>query len=212
MSKWFLIGFLNRINPVLDHYLTTYENIILIGNFNLCVENTHLEATLENYDLNNLINKPTCHQSNDPTCINLILTNKKNLFKLSDTFELGLSDHHKFISTLLKSGGFKVKPKEKTYRSYRQFNSESFKKDLEFRLNHLTSSSYDDFETTFLKELIRHAPLKKKILRHNNNRFMTKKLRKAIMLGSKLKNIFNKSKTHFNWQKYKHQRNFCLNF
>ena len=40
---------------------------------------------------------------------------------------------------------------------------------------------------------------------------MTKELRKAIMLRSKQKNIFNKDKTHFNWQKYKHQRNFCLN-
>ena len=40
---------------------------------------------------------------------------------------------------------------------------------------------------------------------------MTKELRKAIMLRSKLKNIFNKNKTHFNWQKYKHKPNFCLN-
>ena len=63
----------------------------------------------------------------------------------------------------------------------------------------------------FLKELNIHAPLKKKILRHNNNCFVTKELRKAIMLRSKLKNIFTKNKTHFNWQKYKHQRNFCLN-
>ena len=39
---------------------------------------------------------------------------------------------------------------------------------------------------------------------------MTKELRKATMLRSKLKNIFNKDKTHFNWQKYKHQRHFCL--
>ena len=31
------------------------------------------------------------------------------------------------------------------------------------------------------------------------------------MLWSKLKYIFNKNKTHFNWQKYKHQQNFCLN-
>ena len=79
---------------------------------------------------------------------------------------------------------------------------------MESRLNYLTSRSYDDFETAFLKELNRHAPLKKKILRHNNNCFMTKELRKAIMLRSKLKNIFNKNKTHFNWQKYKYQRNF----
>ena len=53
--------------------------------------------------------------------------------------------------------------------------------------------------------------LKKKILRHDNNRFMTKELRNKIVLRSKLKNIFNKDRTHFNWQKYKHERNFCLN-
>ena len=104
---------------------------------------------------------PTCYQSNDSTCIDLILTNKKNLLKLSGTFKTGLYDHHKLISTILKSGGFKEKPKEKICRSYREFNSEGFKKDLEFRLSHLTSSCYDDFETTFLKGLNRHAPLKK---------------------------------------------------
>ena len=38
------IEFLNRINSILDYYLKTHENIILIGDFNLCVENTHLEA------------------------------------------------------------------------------------------------------------------------------------------------------------------------
>ena len=65
-SKWIFLGiykplcpndieFLNRISSTLVHYLTTYENIILIGDFNLCVENIHLEATLENYDLDNLI-------------------------------------------------------------------------------------------------------------------------------------------------------------
>ena len=73
MWKWYWVSKLNK--P--DHYLTIYENIILIGDFNLRVENTHLEATLENYDLNNLINTPTCYQSNNPTCIDLILTNKK---------------------------------------------------------------------------------------------------------------------------------------
>ena len=148
-----------------------------------------LRGCLRNYHLNNLINKPTCYRCNNPTCIDLILTNKKNLCKLSDTFETGLSDHHKLISTILKSGGFKRKPKEKNMQ-IRQLNSEGFKNDLQFRLNDLTGRTYDDFETTFLKELHRQAPLKKKILGHSNNRFMTKELRKAIMHRSKLKKYF----------------------
>ena len=145
--------------------------------FNLCVD---LQAPIENYELNNLINGPTWYQSNNPTCTDLILTNKKDLFKLSDTFRTSLSNHHELISTILKSGGFKVKPKEKIYGPYRQFSIEGFKKGLKFRLNHVSSSFYDDFKTTFLKELNRQSALKKKTLRHNNTRFMTKVLRKVL--------------------------------
>ena len=52
--------------------------------------------------------------------------------------------------------------------------------------------------------------MKKKIFRHNNNAFMTKELRKKIMLQSKPKNKFNKEGNHINWCNYKRQRNHCL--
>ena len=62
----------------------------------------------------------------------------------------------------------------------------------------------------FFKELNKHAPLKKKILRHNNNAFMTKELQKEIMLQSKLKNKFNEERNHINWCNYKRQHSHCL--
>ena len=160
--------------------------------------------------MNNLINKPTCFQSNTPTCIDLILTNKKDLFKLSNTFETGISDHHKLVSTILKSGSFKGTPKIKIYRSYKNFELENFDRILKDKLEKLKNHSYAEFEKVFLKELNKHAPLKKKVLRHNNNAFMTKELRKEIMLRSKLKNKFNKERNHINWCNYKRQRNRCL--
>ena len=40
---------------------------------------------------------------------------------------------------------------------------------------------------------------------------MSNELRKNIMLWSKLKNSFNKDRSHENWCKYKRQRNFCVN-
>ena len=43
------------------------------------------------------------------------------MYKFSNTFETGLSDHHKLISTVPKSGSFK----EKICRSYRSFNIET---------------------------------------------------------------------------------------
>ena len=45
----------------------------------------------------------------------------------------------------------------------------------------------------------------------NNNPFMSKALRKAIMHRSKLKNIYNNYRTEDNWANYKKQRNFCVN-
>ena len=39
---------------------------------------------------------------------------------------------------------------------------------------------------------------------------MTEQLRKAIMRRSRLKNIYNKTRSPENWDNYKKQRNFCV--
>ena len=111
----------------------------------------------------------------------------------------------------LKSEGFKRTPIEKIYQSYKIFDVNNFKNTLKFELEKVKSESYGEFKAVFLKELNKRAPLKKKFLRHNNNPFMTKDLRKQIMVRSKLRNIFNKNRNYENWCKYKCQRNLCLN-
>ena len=54
------------------------------------------------FDLESLLNSPTCYKSKNPTCTGLILTKKKNDFMKSATFETGLSDRHKLITTILR--------------------------------------------------------------------------------------------------------------
>ena len=81
---------------------------------------------------------------------------------------------------------------------------------LKDKLKNLTNHSDAEFEKVLLKELNEQAPLKRKILRHNNNAFMAKELRKKIMSRSKLKNKFNKERNYINWCSYKRQRNRCL--
>ena len=218
--KWLFLGiykspsqndieFLRIISLILDYYLPTYENFVVIGEFNLLVEKSHLEVIILAYDLSSLIKKPTCYQSHTPSCIDLILTNRKHLFQLSNTFETGLSDHHKLICTILKSGGFKGAPIEKMYRSYKTFNDQT--EILKIKLENIKSKRYGDFEAVFfLKELNKHAPLKKKFLGHSIP-FMTKNLRKQIMVRSKLRNNYNKNRNYENWCKYKCQHNLCLN-
>ena len=101
--------------------------------------------------------------------------------KLSNHFGTGISDHHKLISTVAKSGSFKGRLREKIYRSYRSFYVETFKKRLSGKLSRLESNSCNEFEKAFLTVLNKEAPLKTKFLRHNNNRFMTKEFQKAII-------------------------------
>ena len=78
----------------------------------MSIENVHVNTLLQLFSLNALINSPTCYQSHIPTCIDHILTNQKSLFKFFKTFETGLADHHKLISTIMKSGCFKGRPKK----------------------------------------------------------------------------------------------------
>ena len=76
---------------------------MLIGDFNLTVNNKNLGVFMNTFYLDSLINKATFFQSAYPTCIDLILTNKKSLFKNSDVLEVGISDHHSFITTALRT-------------------------------------------------------------------------------------------------------------
>ena len=61
----------------------------------------------------------------------------------------------------------------------------------------------------FMEILNIHAPITFKYIRANNNLFMTKELRKAIMQRSKLRNILNRLKTPEANADYKRQRNYC---
>ena len=99
--------------------------------------------------MRSLIKKPTCYHSHTPSCIDLILTNKKHLFQLSNTFETGLSGHHKLICTILKSGELKGAPIEKTYRSYKTFDVDQFQEILKIKLENVKSNRYGDFEAVF---------------------------------------------------------------
>ena len=67
--------------------------------------------------------------------------------------------------------------------------------------------TYDDFKYIFMKILDLHAPMKERVVRANNQPFVTKKLLKAIMTRSRLKNKYDKDPNAENENLYKKQRN-----
>ena len=58
--------------------------------------------------------------------------------------------------------------------------------------------------------LNKFAPLKKKYLRANHSRFVSKELNKAIMQRSRLRNAYLKGKTKAVRIAYKKKRNVCV--
>ena len=110
-KKWLLLGnyksssqnnfsFIKKLNLALNFFSPIYENFILLYGFNTTAENPNLKYFMCSFDLESLIDSPACYKSINPTCIGLILTNKKNHFMKSVIFEIGLSDHHKLITTV----------------------------------------------------------------------------------------------------------------
>ena len=77
--------------------------------------------------------------------------------------------------------------RKKVYKSYKNFDLKHFNIPLKSELEKLNNSAYSEFETAFCSVLNKDAPIKVKMLRHNNNSFMTKNYRKAIMHRSKFK-------------------------
>ena len=94
---------------------------------------------------------------------------------------------------------------------YKNFDIENFRAELYSNNDKEEVYCYSGFHENFTSLLYKSVPIKNKILRHNNNPYMTKTLRKAIMLRSKLKNKHNKTRSTENWDNYKQQRNFCVN-
>ena len=111
--------------------------------------------------------------------------------------------------TVLKSTFKKIPPKLLQYRNYDKFCNEEFVS-LLLNKNALESDleSFIDVTIGVLNSLV---PLKKKIIRGNQQPFMNKILNKAVMYRSSLRSKFLKDRSEINKAAYNKQRNYCVN-
>ena len=75
----------------------------------------------------------------------------------------------------------------------------------------LTEMPHDDFVNLLTKILDKHAPIKTKYVRGNEQPFMTKELKKQHMERTKLLNKYRKNRDAENESAFKKQRNLCSN-
>ena len=79
----------------MDKLCAGYENIILLGDFNVEVKEKDISDFMSTYNLKSLVKYKTCFKNPDNTSgIDLILTNYPRSFQDSSMFEAELSDFH----------------------------------------------------------------------------------------------------------------------
>ena len=100
-KKWLLCCSYNpHKNNTLDHisylskdlgsYVSHYNNILFLGDFNSQPSENYVIDFFNVYNLSNLVEEPTCFKNPDnPSCIDLFLTNRPKCFQSTMTMETG---------------------------------------------------------------------------------------------------------------------------
>ena len=95
-----------------------------------------------------------------------MLTNCKHNFKHTHAFEIGLSDFHKMVTTCFKNTYDRLRPINIQYRSYKNFDRDTFLSDLRavpFEGAHSLENSelaYEKFKMLHSEVVEKHAPHK----------------------------------------------------
>ena len=175
---------LSNVSAALDKLCADYENIILLGYFNVEYKEENISEFMSTYNLKSLVKQKTCFKNPDnQSCIDLILTISPRNFQDNSVFETGLSDFHKLATTVFKQYFPKPKPKIVNYRDYSNFRNDEFRAELDNEIlkHDINNIEYQHFVYIFIEILNKHAPMKIKYLRANHGKFTTKGLHKAIM-------------------------------
>ena len=159
------------------------------------------------YNLENLIKQKTCFEIlENPSCMDLVLTNCPRRFQISKVFEARISDFQKLTVTVFKQYLPQPSPppaappiqkkkqcaKVLMFWYYRNFWHDEFRAELDKEILKcdLNNIEFHHFLKLFTQDSSKHVHLKKKYLKPNQQRFMTKELYKAIVNRSRLCNKF----------------------
>ena len=92
-------------------HFSNYEKVLILGDFNVWVNERHMQSFCETYDLKSLTKEQTCYKNlNSPTCISLIFTNVPRSFESTcGVVETGLLNFHLITLTVMRKPFKKIR-------------------------------------------------------------------------------------------------------
>ena len=200
--------FYKQIGLILDLYSSRFDKFLLAGDFNTQEDNEILDEFLDDFHAKNLVKDPTCFKSSEnPSCIDLFITNSFQSFQKTTTVSTGLSDFHKMTVTVLKTTFPKAEPRIITYRT--PYETKDLLYALSINLAKMKEDTYEEFENAVTLSIDSVSTEKRKSLRANDKNFVTKEMRKAIMKRSYLENRKFEQRTEEATLAFKKHKNYC---
>ena len=139
--------------------------------------------------------------------MDLFITNSYRSFQKTTTITTGLSDFHKMTLTVLKTTFPKSIPKVICYRT--PYELTELETTLKKNLQDMKEQTYSNFEDAVMGSYNSVSSTKQRTVRANEKPYVTKEMRRAIMLRSQLQNRKFKHGSEENIQACKKQENYC---
>ena len=118
---------LETLSKCLDLCSSSYDNLIIVGDFNVYVDEICMSGFCDILGYKNLIRDTTCYKNpENPSSTGLVLTNNLRSFRNSSVIEAGLSDFHRTVVTAMKTSFQRLKSRVVNYRDYRSLKNKVF--------------------------------------------------------------------------------------
>ena len=119
---------LQQLQKQLEASSERYEHFLIIGDFNADVSDHSVTSFCTPFKLKSIVKEPTCYKNpENPSCIDLFLTNCPRNFHNTCLYETGVSDFHKLVVTVLRTSFEPLPPKMIKYRNYINFDEDKFR-------------------------------------------------------------------------------------
>ena len=166
-------NFVDNFSESLSKIDSNFDKVVL-GDFNIdfsagrrnanSSQKRMLKGITELHDLKQVIESPTRVTEHSDSLIDLCFTNAHQKITESDVVDPGLSDHS-LVYCVMKSGHHRAPPKTIQFRSFKNYNRDSFVSDLRQVPWHVALNNHEDIDNCtdtwsklFLEVAETHAP------------------------------------------------------